>query len=271
MPISNFSANSGFSFSVGMIETRLALPQRSPSPLSVPWIWRAPARTAASEFATACSVSLWAWMPTWSPGMTFTTSRDDRFDLVRQRAAVGVAEHHPARALARRRPWRRRARIADWPCSRRRNARSRAAPRGPWPWRRHAVADRGEVLLLGGLERDPHVIVPGLGDEADGVGLGVEQRRQPRIVRGRAAGPPRHAEGREGRVELALLGEQLGVGRIGARIAALDVVDAEIVEHLGDRELVAEREIDAVGLRAVAQRGVEEIEPFAGHCGHQRR
>jgi hypothetical protein len=57
-----------------MIDTRLALPQRSPSPLSVPWIWRAPARTAANEFATACSVSLWAWMPTWSPGITLQTS-----------------------------------------------------------------------------------------------------------------------------------------------------------------------------------------------------
>ena len=62
------SANSGFNFSVGMIETRLALPQRSPRPLSVPWIWRAPARTAANEFATACSVSLWAWMPTMVAG-----------------------------------------------------------------------------------------------------------------------------------------------------------------------------------------------------------
>ena len=81
-----------------MSEVRLALPQRSPMPFSVPWIWRAPARTAASELATACSVSLWAWMPRWSPGMVFATSRDDRLDLLRQRAAVGVAEHHPARA-----------------------------------------------------------------------------------------------------------------------------------------------------------------------------
>jgi hypothetical protein len=74
MAISNFSENSGFNFRVGMIDTRFALPQRSPSPLNVPWIWRAPARTAASEFATACSVSLCAWMPTWSPGTCFTTS-----------------------------------------------------------------------------------------------------------------------------------------------------------------------------------------------------
>ena len=38
---------------------------------------------------------------------------------------------------------------------------------------------------------------------------------------------------------------------------------------LRDRELVVEREVDAVGLRAVAQRGVEEIEAFAGHDGTQ--
>ena len=61
------------------------------------------------------------------------------------------------------------------------------------------------------------------------------------------------------------LGEELGVGRIGAGIAALDIVDAELVEHAGDRQLVGEREVDAIGLRAVAQRGVEQIEAFLGH------
>ena len=39
----------------------------------MPWIWRAPARTAAKELATACSVSLWAWMATWSPGIAWHT------------------------------------------------------------------------------------------------------------------------------------------------------------------------------------------------------
>src|SRR5712691_8513678 len=76
-PMSNVAAKSGLSFRVGMIETRLALPQRSPSPLSVPWIWRAPARTA---------------------GHVLDHRADDRLDLVRQRAAVGVAQHDPARA-----------------------------------------------------------------------------------------------------------------------------------------------------------------------------
>ena len=205
--MSNFSANSGLSLSVGMMETRLALPQRSPSPLSVPWIWRAPARTAANEFATACSVSLWAWMPTWSPGMTLTTSPTICFDLVRQRAAVGVAEHDPARALVigRLGAGERELRIGLVAVEEMLAVEQHLAALGLGG--AHAVADRGEVFLERGLERDAHVIVPRFRDEADGVGLGLEQRREPRIVRGRAARPARHAEGREGGAELALLGE----------------------------------------------------------------
>src|SRR5947209_5321593 len=121
MPISNRAANSGLSFSVGMIETRLALPQRSPSPLSVPWICRAPARFG----------------------------------------------------------------------------------------RAHAVANRGEIFFQRRLQGDAHVIVPGLGDEADRIGLGLEQRSKPRVVRGGTAWPARHPERGEGRAKLALLGEQL--------------------------------------------------------------
>ena len=59
----------------------------------------------------------------------------------------------------------------------------------------HALADRGEVLLRLDLERHAHVVVPGLGDEADRVRLGVQQRREAGIVGGRAAGALRHAEG----------------------------------------------------------------------------
>ena len=55
------------------------------------------------------------------------------------------------------------------------------------------------------------------------------------------------------------------VGRVGAGIAALDVIEPEPVEHRRDRDLVVERKIDARGLRPVAQRGVEEIEAFPGH------
>ena len=38
--------------------------------------------------------------------------------------------------------------------------------------------------------------------------------------------------------------EEFRVGRIGAGIAAFDVVDAEIVEDLGDAPFVLRREVD---------------------------
>ena len=68
-PISKREAKGSLSMSVGISVTRSALPQRSPRPPSVPWIWRAPASTAASDPATALPVSSWVWMPSRSPGI----------------------------------------------------------------------------------------------------------------------------------------------------------------------------------------------------------
>src|SRR5690606_29998943 len=48
--------------------------------------------------------------------------------------------------------------------------------------------------------------------------------------------------------------------------AALDIIQAQVVEHAGDGELVGQREIDAIGLRAVPQRGVEQIDAFLAHA-----
>ena len=50
------------------------LPQRSPTPLIVPWAWSAPARTAASALATASEASLWVWMPTSGETRRFTAA-----------------------------------------------------------------------------------------------------------------------------------------------------------------------------------------------------
>jgi hypothetical protein len=66
--------------------------------------------------------------------------------------------------------------------------------------RANAVADRGEGFFFRRLDRHAHVIVPRFCDEADGVGLRIEERDEAGIVRGRAAGPPRHAEGGETRL-----------------------------------------------------------------------
>ncbi len=132
---------------------------------------------------------------------------DDRLDFVGQRAAVGVAQHHPARALLMGRfgAGERIVRIGlvaveEMLAIEQHLAALRLGGA-------HAVADRGEVVLKRRLQGDSHVIVPGLCHVADGVGAGIEQRREARIVGGRAARPPRHAERREGRAQAAIAAE----------------------------------------------------------------
>src|SRR5262249_44412574 len=61
------------------------------------------------------------------------------------------------------------------------------------------------------------------------------------------------------------LREEGGVGRVGAGIAALDIVDAERVEQRGNGDLVLDGEVDAGRLLTVAQRGVEEVKSFFAH------
>ena len=131
--------------------------------------------------------------------------------------------------------------------------------------RLHAVGDGLEVLVERAAQRDMDVIVPRLGDIDDHVGVGGEETRKARIIGGRAARPLGHAEGAEAGAVGGFLLEEFRVERVRARIAALDIVDAETVEHRRDATLVVEREVDAGGQRAVAHRRVEQIEAFFGH------
>ena len=191
---------------------------------------------------------------------------DDGLDLVWHGAAIGVAQHHPARPGIVRRfgAGEREIGVLLVAVEEVLAIDHHLAPRRLRS--NDAVADRGEVFLVGGLQRHPHLISAGFGDKADRIGLGLDECRKPRIVRGRTARTARHAERREFcALELRLVRKEFGVGRIGAGIAALDIVDAEFIQHVRDDLFVMQREIDAVGLRAVAQGGVEEIKAFAGH------
>jgi hypothetical protein len=192
---------------------------------------------------------------------------DDALDLLRQRAAIGVAQHDPARAGV---------------------VRGARALQGVFGVRLvaveemlaidhglaasgardlHGLGDAVEIFVERAAQRDMHLIVPALGDIDDVVGGRLEQRGDAGIIGGRAPRPLGHAEGAEARALRRLLLEELRVERIGAGIAAFDIVEAEIViEHPGDLHLVVEREIDAGRLRAVAQGRVEEVETFAAHA-----
>jgi hypothetical protein len=125
------------------------------------------------------------------------------------------------------------------------------------------VAQALEVLLVGDAERHAHVIVPGLGDEAHRLAAGAQQVLQAGIVGGRAPRPLGHAEGGERGLERRRIGEELAVGRVGAGIAALDVVEPEFVEHPRDHPLVLDRKIHPRRLLPVPQRRVVEIEALA--------
>ena len=81
--------------------------------------------------------------------------------------------------------------------------------------------------------------VPGLADQGRAGVLAPSTAWSPRIVVGRAAGAPGHAEGAQpGPGEGRGSGEEGVVGRVGARPAALDIVDPQAVELDGDGVLV---------------------------------
>src|SRR5262249_53190932 len=108
--------------------------------------------------------------------------------------------------------------------------------------------------------------VPALAHEADRLDARVGERRQAGIIGRAAPRAVRHAEGGEACApERRRIGEEGVVGRVGAGPAALDVVDAETVERLRDRPLVLDAEIDALRLRAVAQRAVVKMDAPVVH------
>src|SRR5205823_2046547 len=137
------------------------------------------------------------------------------------------------------------------------------------------VGDRqlAVVVAVDGERRRPQ-------DRPGGVDAGPDARRNgaaPRVAeadevdarvgRRARARSRRRAEGRDLRVPEAeaLAGpEELLVARVRARPAALDVVHAEVVEALGDADLVLEREGDVLGLGAVAERRVVELDASHG-------
>jgi hypothetical protein len=131
------------------------------------------------------------------------------------------------------------------------------------------VADHGQVLVEGGPQGLGDVQVPGLADQGDDRGPRVQQGAQVGVVVDPAAGPAGGPEGGQGGVtpgQLGGPGEVLGVLGVGAGPAALDHVDAEVVEEAGDPQLVGHGELEADLLGAVAEGGVVGLYVLVG--GH---
>ena len=117
-----------------------------------------------------------------------------------------------------------------------------------------------------GAQGVDHVHLGGLGHDADRLGPRLDQLSQ-RLVLGRLhAGPAGGAEGHQGggperQLDRCPL-EELGVLRVGSRPSPLDEGHAQMVELLGDPELVVDGQREALLLGAVAQGGVEDVHRF---------
>jgi hypothetical protein len=120
------------------------------------------------------------------------------------------------------------------------------------------IGDHPDVLFERGRQDPLDVQPPALAEDGDYRRVCLQESLE-RLVRGDRVGPAGGAEGgqlRVGESEVAGPSEELGVLGVGAGPAALDVIDAELVELAGDPELVLEGEGDALALRAVTQGGV---------------
>ena len=107
------------------------------------------------------------------------------------------------------------------------------------------VGDDFQVRLLADAQIVAHVQIPSLAHQRDHRRVRGEQHFKIDILRRFGAELSSRAKGRDfGVLELELFNllEKIGVARIGAGITTFDVVDAQLVELLGDTKLVLQRE-----------------------------
>ncbi len=93
--ISNCEANGSFGIRFGIREQRLALPQRSPNPLRVPWIWRTPAPHRGQRHRHRLLGVVMGMDAQRRVGQPLLHRADDAIGLFGHDAAIGIAEHDP--------------------------------------------------------------------------------------------------------------------------------------------------------------------------------
>ena len=182
----------------------------------------------------------------------------------RQHAAVGVAQgdDRGARVVRRAQHLEGVVAVEPVPVEEVLGVEEHLLPLGPQVG--DGVADHREVLLERGPQGELDVPLVGLGDQRHHARAALAQGRHQRVVGRAGTGAAGRPERRElGVLEVQLLlgaAEELGVLRVRARPAALDVADTQVVELLGDGELVGDGEVETLLLRAVAQGGVVHVE-----------
>ncbi len=239
----------------------------------VAWTWRTPAATAAIEFATARSASLWVWMPHVTAGASGSAS------------SVVITSVTTATSSS----------VSVPPFVSHRTSVREPAPRAARSGRERVVAiglvaieevlgvvddlasaiddeadrigDHVEVLGRRRAEDLGDVQQPALAEDRDDRRFGGDQLPKVRILLGAVramAGHPERGEPRPLPAHRAGGREELDVLRVRAGPAAFDERHPVLVEHPGDAQLVGERQRDVLALRAVAERRVVEDDRAVG-------
>ena len=178
--------------------------------------------------------------------------------LGRQRAAIGVAQHHPPRARLQRRAeaGQRVIRVRAVAVEEMLGIEQRLAPL------RHKMRDTCADGLKVLVQRDPecgrHMERVRLAHQTDRRRARIQHRRQNIIILRRPTNPLGHAEGGHGGARRGHLREEFAVRRIRPRPSALDVVHPKRIQRLRHGELFRRRELHALRLLPVAEGGVEE-------------
>ncbi len=129
------------------------------------------------------------------------------------------------------------------------------------------LPDHGEILRKAAADHLADVQVPALAENGDHRRFARNQRSELIVRLGAQARTPGAAEGGQaGAPEPGRTGqlEEVQIPRVRTRPAPFDVVHAEIVEALGDLELLLGAEGDALALGPVAQGGVVDQDRFHG-------
>ena len=111
-------------------------------------------------------------------------------------------------------------------------------------------------------KRRSHMKLVAFANQTNRRGPRIQHGGQHIVIRRRPARAFGHAK--SGHRGASLWGgvEKVAVRRVCPGPAALDIVDAERVQHISDADLFGGRKLDALGLLAIAQGGVKEIQPL---------
>src|SRR5271156_5098205 len=127
------------------------------------------------------------------------------------------------------------------------------------------VVDDFEIFVERNSERLAHVHVPGLADHGRDRCSSAQQQLQIAIGGSAHARAARRTERRNLRVpnlDLLDLFEKRRIAIVRARPSALNIIEAQIVQPLRNRDLVLDRQRDVLGLAAVAQSSVVNLYVF---------